>query len=163
MLLVAAIMRTEKRRMQMSYSRSMNPAKMVADTLNSLYINHYSKITKSTINEDEHAIIENESNAIFEEIRNKNLDFITDALAAHIIILNNITAVCHNKAKNSEYFKEYAELSIKASDQLRKSGLALAQIKNVILNIENLTIQQRNKLLKLNENGQKCCNIRGCP
>ena len=141
----------------------MNPAKMVADTLSNLHINHYSMNKQSLIKKEEYDEIENQSNTIFEEIRNGQLDFITDALAAHTIILNNITTVCHNKAKRSDYFKEYTELSIKASDQLRKSGLALAQIKNVILNIENLTIQQQNNLLQLNETGQKLCNTSPMP
>lgn len=135
----------------MQYSRFMNPAKMVADSLSDLHINNYSMTKKSMIDKDEREQIETESQSIFEEIRGGHLDFITDALAAHTIILNNIAAVCHRKAKGSEYFKEYTELSIRASDQLRKSGLALAQIKNVILNIENLTIQQQNNLLHLSE------------
>ena len=142
----------------MRNSRFMNPARMVADSLSNLYISSYSMTKSSMINKDERGQIETESQAIFEEIRNGHLDFITDALAAHAIILNNIAAVCHRKARSSDHFREYTELSIKASDQLRKSGLALAQIKNVILNIENLTIQQQNNLLQLNDAGQKPCN-----
>ncbi len=92
--------------------------------------------------------IESESQELFAEIRDGNLDFVTDALAAHIIILNNIVAVCHRKA-SGDYFREYTALSVKAADQLRKSGLALAQIKNVIIHIENLTLQQNN-LLQIN-------------
>ena len=142
----------------MRYSRFMNPAKMVADTLSDLHTSQYSMTKGSMINKDEREQIEAESQSIFEEIRNGHLDFITDALAAHTIILNNISAVCHRKAKSSDHFREYTELSIKASDQLRKSGLALAQIKNVILNIESLTIQQQNNLLQFNEAGQKLCD-----
>ena len=147
----------------MQYSRFMNPAKMVADSLSNLHVNHYSMTKNSLIDKDENRQIETESQAIFEEIRNGHLDFITDALAAHAIILNNIASVCHRKARSSDYFKEYTELSIKASDQLRKSGLALAQIKNVILNIENLTIQQQNNLLQLNGAEKKLCNTSPIP
>ena len=147
----------------MQCSRFMNPAKMVADTLSNLHINTYSMTQKSMIDKDEREQIETESQSIFEEIRDGHLDFITDALAAHTIILNNIAAVCHRKSKSGEHFREYTELSIKASDQLRKSGLALAQIKNVILNIENLTIQQQNNLLQLNEARQKLCNTSPIP
>jgi len=147
----------------MKYSRFMNPAQMVADSLSDLHVTQYSMTKCSMIKKDERELIESESQSIFEEVRSGHLDFITDALAAHAIILNNIVTVCHRKARNSEYFKEYTELSIKASDQLRKSGLALAQIKNVILNIENLTIQQQNNLLQLNASGQKPCNASPIP
>ena len=142
----------------MQYSRFMNPAKMVADSLSDLNRNNLSMQAKSMIDKDERTIIEGESNEIFEQVREGNLDFICDALSAHTIILNSIASVCHKKAKNGNYFREFTELSIKASDQLRKSGLALAQIKNVILNIENLSIQQQTNLLQLNQAGQKMCD-----
>ena len=147
----------------MPYSRFMNPAKMVADSLSDLNRNNLSIQSKSMIDKDERTIIEGESNEIFEQVRQGNLDFITDALAAHTIILNNIASVCHKKAKGGNYFREFTELSIKASDQLRKSGLALAQIKNVILNIENLTIQQQTNLLQLNQAGQELCKCNPIP
>ena len=148
--LEAVAITTTAKRLAREKSKYMNPARMVADTLSNLHINTYSMTKKSMIDKDEYSRIEDESCIIFEDIRKGHLDFITDALAAHTIILNNIVAVCHKKARNSEYFKEYTELSIKASDQLRKSGLALAQIKNVIINIENLTLQQNN-LIQVNE------------
>lgn len=141
----------------------MNPTKMVVDSLSALHTNNISMQSKSMIDREERDTIENESNEIFEEIRKGNLDFITDALAAHTIILNNIASVCHKKAKGGNYFREFTELSIKASDQLRKSGLALAQIKNVILNIENLSIQQQTNLLQLNQAGQSLCNCNPIP
>ena len=141
----------------------MNPTKMVVDSLSALHTNNISMQSKSMIDKEERDTIEDESNEIFQEIRKGNLDFIVDVLSAHTIILNNISAVCHKKAKNSGHFKEFTELSIKASDQLRKSGLALAQIKNVILNIENLTIQQQTNLLQLNQAGQKLCNCNPIP
>ena len=147
----------------MQYSRYMNPVRMVADSLSNLHMNQYSMTKKSMIDQEERERIEKESQAVFDDIRNGHLDFITDALAAHAIVLNNISAVCHRKARGGEHFREYTELSIKASDQLRKTGLALAQIKNVILNIENLTIQQQNNLLQLNEAGQKLCNTSPIP
>ena len=141
----------------------MNPAKIVVDSLSNLHTNTLSMFPKSMIDKDERREIEEQSNKVFKEIQNGNLDFITDALTAHTIILNNISSVCHNKARNGSYFREFTELSIKASDQLRKSGLALAQIKNVILNIENLTIQQQNYLLQLNATGQKLCSCNPIP
>ena len=144
-------------------NKYMNPAKMVVDSLSDLHTNNISMYSKSMIDKDERTIIEDESNEIFEQIREGNLDFISDALSAHTIILNNIASVCHKKAKNGNYFREFTELSIKASDQLRKSGLALAQIKNVILNIENLTIQQQTNLLQLNQAGQSLCNCNPIP
>lgn len=147
----------------MSYSKFMNPAQMVADTISNLNTNNVSMYPKPGLDKDERVVVEDESKLIFEEIRNGNLNFITDALAAHVIILNNITAVCNKKAKSGDYFKEFIELSMKASDQLRKSGLALAQIKNVIINIENLTIQQQNNLLQLNAAGQKLCKTNPIP
>ena len=139
----------------MQYSRYMNPVRMVADSLSNLHMNQYSMTKKSMIDQEKRERIEKESQAVFDDIRNGHLDFITDALAAHAIVLNNISAVCHRKARGGEHFREYTELSIKASDQLRKTGLALAQIKNVILNIENLTIQQQNNLLHVSETGTR--------
>ncbi len=135
----------------MKYSRHMNSAQMVADSLSSLHTNNLTMFPKAGLNKEERAIVEEESNAIFNEIRSGKLDFVTDTIAAHTIILSNITTVCLEKAKSGGYFKEYTELSIKASDQLRKSGLALAQIKNAIINIENLTIQQQNNIVLLNQ------------
>ena len=144
-------------------NKYMNPAKMVADSLSDLYVNNLSLNSKSMLSKEDRETIEDESNDVFEQIRKGNLNFITDALSAHTIILNNISAVCHRKAKTGGHFKEFTELSIKASDQLRKSGLALAQIKNVILNIENLTIQQQTNLLQLNQAGQSLCNCNPIP
>lgn len=140
----------------MKYSKYMNPAQMVADNLSYLHTNNISMFAKPLIDSDGRVAIENESNTIFDEIRSGKLDFITDTIAAHTIILSNITTVCHKKAKSGDYFREFTELSIKASDQLRKSGLALAQIKNVILNIENMTIQQQNNLMLLNQSAKPC-------
>ena len=141
----------------------MNPALLVANSISDLNSNKLTMYPKPGLDKDERAIVEDEANALFEKIREGNLDFITDALTAHVIILNNIASVCHKKAKGGDYFREFTELSIKASEQLRKSGLALAQIKNVILNIENLTIQQQNNLLQLNQAGQELCNCHPIP
>ena len=127
----------------------LNPAQVVADSISNLHTNNLTNFPKAGLNKDERIEIIEECATLFNEINNSNLDFITDTLASHVIILNNVVATCHRKAKNGTYFKEFTELSIKASDQLRKSGLALAQIKNVIINIENLNLQQNN-LIQLN-------------
>jgi hypothetical protein len=134
-------------------SRYLNPAEMVANTLSDIHINKMGIMPKAGLDKDGKQTVENDCLLLYNEIRNGNLDFVTDALASHVIILNNIVAVCHRKASSGSYFKEFTELSIKATDQLRKSGLALAQIKNVIINIENLTLQQNN-LLQLNTGQQ---------
>ncbi len=147
----------------MQPSKYMNPAQMVVDGISNLHTNNLTMYPEAGLDKDERIVVEDESNAIFEKIRDGNLDFITDSLAAHTIILNNIASVCHRKAKSGSYFREFTELSIKASDQLRKSGLALAQIKNVILNIENITLQQQNNLIQLNEAGQKLCKSNPIP
>ncbi len=86
---------------------------------------------------------------IFKDVQDGKLDFVTDALASHTMILNSIVEVNLKKATGSDYAREYTQLAIKAMEQARKSGVALAQIKNVILNIENLTIQQNN-LIQIN-------------
>ncbi len=127
----------------------LNPAQTVADSLSDLHTSSLTTFPKAGLSKEEKALVEEECHILFDKVRNGNLDFITDSLAAHVIILNNISAVCHRKSKSGTYFKEFTELSIKASDQLRKSGFVLAKIKNVILNIENLTLQQNN-LLQLN-------------
>ncbi len=127
----------------------LNPAQTVVDSLSNLYTNNITSFPTSGLKKEEREIVENECHTLFNEIRNGNLDFVTDTLSSHIIILNNVAAVCHRKSKSGNHFREYTELSIKAADQLRKSGMALAQIKNVIINIENLTLQQNN-LLQLN-------------
>ena len=128
----------------------MNPAQTLADTLSSLYTNNISMTPRPGLNKEEREAVMEESKKIYSEIKQGNLDFVTDTLSTHIILLNNVVAVCHRKAKSGDYFKEFTELSIKASDQLRKSALALAQIKNVIVSIENLTLQQNN-YIQLNQ------------
>jgi len=122
----------------------LNPAQTVADSLSHLHTNNITSFPTPGLKKEEREIVENDCLILFSEIRDGNLDFVTDTLSSHIIILNNVAAVCHRKAKSGGYFREFTELSIKAADQLRKSGLALAQIKNVIVNIENLTLQQNN-------------------
>ena len=127
----------------------LNVARVTADSLSSLYTNNITMTPTAGLSKEAREAVEEECAELFNEIRDGNLDFVTDTLASHVIILNNVAAVCHRKSKNGNHFTEYAELSMKASDQLRKSGLALAQIKNVIVNIENLTLQQNN-LIQLN-------------
>jgi hypothetical protein len=122
----------------------MNPAQSLADSLSDLYANKLTTIPKPGLNKEQHETVMQESKDIYSEIQNGHLNFVTDTLASHIILLNNVVTVCHRKAKGSGYFKEFTELSINATDQLRKSALALAQIKNVIVNIENVTLQQNN-------------------
>ncbi len=134
---------------QMIQSKYMNPSKMVADNLSNLHTNTFTNIPKSFIDNEGREEIEKESELLFSEVRKGKLDFITDMLASHAIILDNISYVCHKKAKKGTHFTELTELAIKSTDQLRKTGLALAQIKNVIVNIENLHIQQNN-LIQLN-------------
>ncbi len=133
----------------MKYSKHINPAQMVADSLSNLHTNNMTTFPKAGLSKDEKTEVAEECINLFSEIRNSNLDFVTDTLASHVIILNNVVAACHRKSKNGTHFREFTELSIKAADQLRKSGLALAQIKNVIINIENLHLQQNN-LIQLN-------------
>jgi hypothetical protein len=128
----------------------MNPSQTLADSLSNLYTNNVTITPRAGLDKEQRDTVMQESKDIFTDIRNGNLDFVTDTLTTQIILLNNITAVCHKKAKGSGYFKEFTELSVKATDQLRKSALALAQIKNVIVNIENLTLQQNN-YIQLNQ------------
>ena len=127
----------------------LNPAQVVADSISNLHTNNLTNFPKAGLNKDERIEVIEECTTLFSKIKNSNLDFIIETLASHVIILNNVVATCHRKAKSGTHFKEFTELSIKASDQLRKSGLALAQIKNVIINIENLNLQQNN-LIQLN-------------
>ncbi len=127
----------------------MNPAHMVADSISNLHTNNMTMTPTAGLNKEARAIVEKECAELFDEIRDGNLDFITDTLASHAIILNNVMAVCYRKSKNGNHFQGYAELSLKAADQLSKTGLTLAKIKNVIVTIENLTLQQNN-LLQLN-------------
>jgi len=127
----------------------LNPAQVVADSISDLHTNNLTTFPKAGLSKDEKAEVADECITLFSEIRNSNLDFVTDTLASHVIILNNVVATCHRKSMNGTHFQEFSELSIKAADQLRKSGLALAQIKNVIINIENLNLQQNN-LIQLN-------------
>jgi len=134
----------------MDRNKYMNPAQILANSLSDLYTNNISITPKAGLNQEQRESVIQESEAIYDEIREGQLDFVTDTLASHIILLNNVVAVCHRKAKGSGYFKEFTELSIKATDQLRKSALALAQIKNVIVTIENLTLQQNN-YMQLNQ------------
>jgi hypothetical protein len=124
----------------------LNPAQVVADSISNLHTNNLTTFPKAGLSKDERIEVIEECATLFNEIKNSNLDFITDTLASHVIILNNVVSTCHKKSKSGTYFREYTELSIKASDQLRKSGLALAQIKNVIINIENLNFQQNNHI-----------------
>lgn len=141
----------------MQYSKYVNPAQMVSNAISELHTNKITMFPKPGLDKEERLAVENDSKIIFEEVRSGKLDFVTDTLAAHIIILGNISTVCHKKASSSDHFIGFTELSIKASDQLRKSGLALAQIKNVILNIENLTIQQhQNNILQLDQATKPC-------
>ncbi len=128
----------------MDKSRYMNPAQVLAESLSDLYTNNVTMSPRPGLSKEQREMVREESEEIYSKIREGHLDFVTDTLASHIILLNNVVAVCHRKAKGSGYFKEFTELSIKATDQLRKSALALAQIKNVIVNIENLTLQQNN-------------------
>ncbi len=127
----------------------LNPAQVVADSISNLHTNNLTTFPKAGLSKDEKTEVAKECISLFSEIRNSNLDFVTDTLVSHVIILNNVVATCHRKSKNGTHFQEFTELSIKAADQLRKSGLALAQIKNVIINIENLNLQQNN-LVQLN-------------
>lgn len=154
----------EEKKLAMTNHNYMDPAKMAVDAISNLHSNNVSMYPKPGLSKEERVEVEDQSNKVFEEIRKGNLDFIVDTMSSHIIILSNITAVCNRKAKSGDYFKEFTELSLKASDQLRKSGLALAQIKKVIVNIENnLTIQQQNNLLQLNQVGQDLCNCNPIP
>ena len=132
----------------------LNPAQAVADSISNLHTNNLTSFPKPGLSKEEKAEVAEECINLFSEIRNSNLDFVTDTLASHVIILNNVVAACHRKSKNGTHFQEFTELSIKAADQLRKSGLALAQIKNVIINIENLNLQQNN-LVQLNTRQSK--------
>ncbi len=122
----------------------MNPSQMVADNLSNIHTNHITMMPTPGLKKEQREVVEAESKQLFEDVRSGNLDFITDILAAHAIILDNIFYVCHKKASKGNHFTELNTLALKASDQLRKTGLALAQIKNVILNIENLSFQQNN-------------------
>jgi len=139
-----------ERSLIMSHHNFLNPAKMVADSISNIHTNNIGICPKSGLNKNEHVEVEKQCDELFDKVRAGDLDFITDALTAHSIILNNISTICLKKAKSGDYFKEYTELSIKATDQLRKTGLALAQIKNVIQNISHLSttlsIQQQNNL-----------------
>ena len=128
----------------MDRSKYMNPAQTLAESLSDLYTNNIGITPRAGLDKEQKETVKQECQLIYDEIRNGHLDFVTDTLASHIILLNNVVTVCHRKAKGSGYFKEFTELSIKATDQLRKSALALAQIKNVIVNIENVTLQQNN-------------------
>jgi hypothetical protein len=134
----------------MEKSRYMNPAQVLAESLTDLYTSNLTMNPRPGLNQEQRETVKQESEEVYSEIQEGNLDFVTDTLASHIILLNNVVAVCHRKAKGSGYFKEFTELSIKATDQLRKSALALAQIKNVIVNIESVTLQQNN-YMQLNQ------------
>ena len=140
----------------MDKSKYMNPAQMLSDSLSSIHTNKMGIMPRAGLDKKEKEQIESEGQELFAEIRDGNLDFVTDALAAHIIILNNIVAVCHRKA-GGDYFREYTALSVKAADQLRKSGLALAQIKNVIIHIDKFIIQ--NNLLQIEESQKESKRI----
>lgn len=122
----------------------MNPAQSLANSLSDLHSSTLTSFPKAGLNQEQKETVIQECKDIYNQIRAGHLDFVTDTLISHIILLNNVATVCHRKAKGGGYFKEFTELSIKATDQLRKSALALAQIKNVIVNIENLTLQQNN-------------------
>lgn len=135
-------------------NKYLNPARTVADGLANIHTNNIGMHPKSGLDADGRIEVEKQSNELFEKVREGDLDFITDTLTAHAIMLTNISTTCYKKARTSDYFKEYSELSIKASDQLRKTGLALAQIKNVTFNITNLSIQQENNV-QLNQERQE--------
>ena len=134
----------------MHTNRFINPVQTLANSLSNLYSSRLTTIPRPGLDSEQRAELIKKSEKLYREIRSGNLDFVTDTLSSHIILLNNVISVCHGKAKSSGYFREYTELSVKATDQLRKSALALAQIKNVIIGIENLTLQQNN-YIQLNQ------------
>ena len=135
-------------------NKYLNPAQMVADGISNIHTNNVGMYPSAGLDKDGRIEVEEQSNELFQKVREGDLDFITDSLTAHAIMLTNISTTCYKKARTGDYFKEYSELSIKASDQLRKTGLALAQIKNVTFNITNLSIQQENNV-QLNQERQE--------
>lgn len=131
-------------------SKYLNTAQMTADSISDLYARK-SSMSMAYIGLDENTRdeINEELQKLFQDVSKGNLDFVTDTLSSHTMILNNIMKVSLQKANGSDYAREYMQISIKAMEQARKTGVALAQIKNVVLNIENLIIQQNN-LVQIN-------------
>ncbi len=131
-------------------NRYLDPAQMTADSISDLHARKSSmSMTYIGLDEKVREEITEEAQKLFQDVSKGDLDFVTNTLSSHTMILNNIMKVSLQKANGSDYAREYMQISIKAMEQARKTGVALAQIKNVVLNIENLIIQQNN-LVQIN-------------
>ena len=127
----------------------LDPASMTAESISNLNARKSSmSMVHTGLDTKNREEIIDEAQKLFQDVESGNLEFVTKTLSSHTMILNNIVKVCLEKANTSSYPLQYMQLSMRAMEQARKTGVAMAQVKNTILNIENLIIIQNNLVLE---------------